>query len=217
MRQIPIIFSFLILLISCSKKPFKIKYSTKNSDVLYVGVEHKIKIGNVKEKLDTIYTDKGSITHIDSNLYILFPDTTWGILNLTVVKNKKSSHTKFRVKNITGINVFAATDTLHYLRNINAINFRKFKYLGCRVENFDHYLIMNVESYELTHIGKTTTRTVKIKNTSSRPNHAKRLTRVARSGDIYIFKKIIISVAPESDRPDRKYIKKMNDLVYYIN
>ena len=202
---------------SCIKKGFDVSYSTANSDVLYVGVEHFIKFGNKENQIDTAFCNKGSLTHIDSNLYMIYPDTSSGNIKVTLVKNDKEKELDFRVKHIPGIFVYAGTDTAKYIKNINAKNFRKFKFLKTGVENFDHSLLTKVKSFELTRISNDKAQTVRVKKPSIGPNRSNYLAKKAKSGDVYIFKSIIISISPDYNKIDKTYYRKMANLVYYIN
>ena len=212
-----IVSSLLILFASCNKKLANLDYSTGNSDILYRGVEQYIKIGDSNSKLDTIYTDKGSITHIDSNMFVIYPDTTWSNLNLIAIESGITSNFTFRIKRIPNLIAYAQTDTIKEAVCINAKNFRKFSFLKTRLISFDHDLSMRIKSYEITQIRKNEKITFSINRPHSGPNKSNFLAKRARSGDVFIFSNVIVNLTPRSNRPDRTIKIKMKDLIYYIN
>ena len=212
-----IIPSLLLFFTSCNQKLTNLNYSTGNSDILYRGVEHYIKIGDSNLKIDTIFTDKGSITHIDSNLYIIYPDTTYSNLNLTTIQSGITSTFTFRIKRIPDLILYAQTDTTREAVCVNAKNFREFSFLKTRLLSFDHDLSMKIKSYDITQITKNEKLTFPIDKPHSGPNKANFLAKRARSGDVFIFSNIIVSLTPRSTRPERTMVMKMKDLIYYIN
>ena len=209
---------FVFILISCKpKNHFFSSYRTHNSTVLYSGVEQKIYFENLED--DVLFdVNGGTIDYIDSNLYIVYPDTNTSNLILKAFNDKHVEEIDFRVKPIQSLRVSVSMDTTVYgERIISAENFRTARFLMPYMLDFDHDCSFEVVRFRLTRSSKDSEKE-SVVITGNRINNF--LAFHASSGDTYLFEDIEIKISTtnfyETGREIRSYYIMLPDVIYYI-
>lgn len=194
MQKMLSIFITLLICGSCAKQELLIDYKTKNSNILYAGIGHSIHLNSNQKDTITCRVENGTIEHIDSSLYFIFPDTNTRKLQLHIQSGKTEKHIEFRVKSIPNIQGYVNFSNLRSTSDtVSATTFQSFKYVAARVLDFDYNLKLKIKSYQITL--KRKDGTVKKQQIHSNQKHIARfLAKVAQPGDVYLIDQIILEL-----------------------
>ncbi|MEO8150413.1 MAG: hypothetical protein ABI723_22470 [Bacteroidia bacterium] len=214
------LFMICMVLSSCGGTKIIQSFRTNQTDVLYAGVEQVIYLNTKSKKTSKVTTNIGTINHVDSNQYLIYPDTLPGKLTLTIWNGKRKEDLLFRIKEVPEIKVSVHSGTKVLNSTIvSQEDFKAFSFLVPEIKNFDLNCVIELVHYQITRIAKEgISTTAFITKPRSGPNEANNLAKKAVAGDSYLFEEIEVQISTlNSDKNRlRSFNVRLSDVVYYV-
>jgi hypothetical protein len=177
-------------------------------NVFYIGVENPV---TVLPKPDSISISNGKLLSSSMGSYLI--ETTETPASKCIIKawknGKVNASKEFRVKRIPipEITVLGKSNTI-----VPASLFHKSAGVNCILENFDFDVAINIKEYEVTYIPKKGIQQTTICIGAVFSSNVKYWVENAKSGDIFLFKKVQGQQVKFADKPYDSRIIEMGGM-----